>query len=210
MSAAFLSRFSDRISVVGRDGSVVKGEVSGNGTVMASPGQLRSVGGGMSGGARSSANLHPALAASLTPARASGPAAAPPPPPPAPLPAAGATAAAQRRVTTKPTAAQLQELVVQETARFDRLSSSPSRVRNGPASPARAEPQPPPPDEGRSPARGGEGAAAVVRAPAIAVPVPPHGGWVGGDCGGAPSAQAAPPYQQQQDPWAARLRRSTQ
>ena len=59
MSAAFLSRFSDRISVVGRDGSVVKGEVSGNGTVMASPGQLRSVGGGMSGGARSSANLHP-------------------------------------------------------------------------------------------------------------------------------------------------------
>ena len=133
MSAAFLSRFSDRISVVGRDGSVVKGEVSGNGTVMASPGQLRSVGGGVSGGARSSANLHPALAASLTPARASGPAAAPPPPPPAPLPAAGATAAAQRRVTTKPTAAQLQELVVQETARFDRLSSSPSRVRNGPA-----------------------------------------------------------------------------
>ena len=92
---------------------------------------------------------------------------------------------------------------MQETARFDRLSSSPSRVRNGPASPARAEPQPPPPDEGRSPARGGEGAAAVVRAPAIAVPVPPHGGWVGGDCGGAPSAQAAPPYQQQQDPWAA-------
>ena len=48
MSAAFLSRFSDRISVVGRDGSVVKGEVSGNGTVMASPGQLRSVGGGVS------------------------------------------------------------------------------------------------------------------------------------------------------------------
>ena len=47
MSAAFLSRFSDRISVVGRDGSVVKGEVSGNGTVMASPGQLRSVGGGV-------------------------------------------------------------------------------------------------------------------------------------------------------------------